>query len=47
MLYTLPVYDGKIITQSNFNNRTIPQMHKNIGITKDDMVPAVLQAIDK
>lgn len=34
MIYTLPVYDGKIITKSNFNNRTIPQMPKIIGVTK-------------
>lgn len=38
MIYTLPVYDGKIITKSNFNNRTIPQMPKIIGVTKNDMV---------
>ncbi len=47
MIYTLPVYDGKIITKSNFNNRTIPQMPKIMGVTKNDMVPAVLQAVDK
>ena len=49
MLYTLPVCDGKIITQSNFNSRTIPQMPKIIGITKNDMVPAVwrpFEAVD-
>ena len=43
MLYTLPVCDGKIITKSNFNSKTIPKMPKIIGITKNDMMPAVLQ----
>lgn len=47
MLYTLPVYDGKLLTKDTFNMHTIPQMPKIIGITTEDMVPAVLQILAK
>lgn len=47
MLYTLPVYDGKLLTKETFNMHTIPQMPKMIGITTEDMVPAVLQILAK
>lgn len=47
MLYTLPVYDGKMLTRDGFNMKTIPKMPKIIGMTITDMVPSVLMAIHK
>ncbi len=47
MLYTLPVCDGTIITKEGFNKHTIPELPKIFGVTKNDMVPIILQKIDK
>lgn len=47
MVYTLPVYDGGLLTKETFNMNTIPKMPKIIGLTQTDMVPSVLEAIDK
>ena len=47
MLYTLPIYDGKLLTKETFNMNTIPKMPKIIGITQTDMAPVILMEIDK
>ncbi len=47
MLYTMPVYDGKLLTKDTFNMKTIPKMPKIIGLTKNDMFPIILKGIDK
>ena len=31
MLYTFPVFDGKLLTKATFNMRTIPKMPKDPG----------------
>ena len=46
-LCTLPVYDGKLLVRQSFNMRTIPQMTKIIGITTEDIVPAILGILAK
>lgn len=47
LLYTLPVMDGKLMTKDSFNMNTIPRMPKIIGITNNDMVPAILEFLCK
>ena len=41
--YTLPVYDGELITADNFNMKTIPDVPILLGITQTDMVPIALE----
>ncbi|MBQ7204052.1 MAG: carboxylesterase family protein [Eubacterium sp.] len=41
--YTLPVYDGRLITPENFNMKTIPDMPMLVGITLTDMAPIALE----
>lgn len=45
MLYTMPVYDGKLLTKDTFNMKSIPKMPKIIGLTKNDMFPIILKRI--
>ena len=45
MLYTFPVYDGKIITENNFKMKNLPDISYMLGITSTDMVPMVLQGL--
>lgn len=47
MPYTLPVYDGKILKKGEFSIETIPDKPYIIGSTCTDMVPIVLQALNK
>ena len=47
MLHTFPVKDGKIITDTSFTMRTIPDMPIILGATITDMIPIVLEAITK
>lgn len=43
MLFTLPVYDGKLLCKGKFSMNTIPDIPYIIGVTKNDMMPAVLE----
>ncbi|MBE6719463.1 MAG: carboxylesterase/lipase family protein [Ruminococcaceae bacterium] len=45
--YTLPVYDGELITPENFNMKTIPDVPMLLGITQTDMVPIALEIFTK
>lgn len=47
MLLTLPVYDGKLLVKGNFSIKTIPDLPYIVGVTKNDMVPAVLELLAK
>ena len=47
MRYTFPVYDGVLLRQDKFDIRSIPDIPYILGVTSDDMIPAVLQAITK
>lgn len=42
ILFTLPVYDGKLLVKGKFGMDNIPDMPYILGVTKNDMVPAVL-----
>lgn len=45
ILYTLPVQDGGIIRETNFNMNTIPDMPYVIGVTTADMAPIALERL--
>ena len=45
--YTLPVYDGKLITPENFNMKTIPDVPILLGITQTDMAPIAMEIFTK
>ena len=45
--YTLPVYDGDLITPENFNMKTIPDIPLLLGITLTDMAPIALEIFTK
>ncbi len=45
MLYTLPVYDGKLLSKGSFSMKTIPNIPYIIGVTSNDMVPAGLELL--
>ncbi len=47
MLHTMPVKDGKIITDSNFNMKTIPDMPIILGETITDMLPIILEGLTR
>ena len=47
MPYTFPVYDGKILRKGSFTLQTVPDMPYLIGATCTDMIPMVLERIDK
>lgn len=47
MPYTFPVYDGVILKESNFSLRKIPDIPYIIGSTCTDMIPIVLEGINK
>lgn len=47
MLHTMPVKDGKIITESNFNMKTIPDMPIILGETITDMLPIILEGLTR
>lgn len=47
MPYTFPVYDGAILKQNHFSRNTIPDVAYIIGSTCTDMIPVVLQCINK
>lgn len=47
MLYTLPVYDGKLLCKGQFSIKTIPDLPYIIGVTKNDMMPIVLELMAK
>lgn len=45
MLYTFPVFDGKLLTKATFNMRTIPKMPKILGMTNADMIPVLVSGL--
>lgn len=45
--YTLPVYDGVLLTESSFKLNENPDMPYIIGCTCTDMIPIVLQGVTK
>lgn len=45
MLYTFPVFDGKLLTRATFNMRTIPKMPKILGMTNADMIPVLVSGL--
>ena len=47
MPYTFPVYDGAILSRSNFKLSTIPDIPYIIGSTCTDMIPIVLEGVNK
>lgn len=47
MPYTFPVYDGVILNESDFSLRKIPDIPYIIGSTCTDMIPIVLEGINK
>lgn len=47
MPYTFPVYDGKILQKGRFTSDTIADVPYMIGSTCTDMIPIVLQRINK
>ena len=47
MLYTMPIYDGKLLTKDTFKMNNIPSLPKIIGITQTDMFPIILKQICK
>lgn len=47
MLYTLPVYDGQVVTKSDFNMKNIQKAAYMLGVTQTDMVPIALKALTK
>ena len=47
MLYTMPIYDGKLLTKDTFKMNNIPSLPKIIGITQNDMFPIILKQICK
>ncbi|MGN0528121.1 MAG: carboxylesterase family protein [Eubacterium sp.] len=47
MPYTFPVYDGVILNKNTFNLNHIPDMPYIIGSTCTDMIPIVLEAVNK
>lgn len=47
MPYTLPVYDGKILKKGGFSVNTIADVPYIIGSTCTDMMPIVLQRLNK
>lgn len=47
MPYTFPVYDEKILKKELFNIKHIPDMPYIIGMTCTDMIPVVLERVDK
>lgn len=44
---TLPCYDGYIVRKGGYNEKTIPDMPYLIGITTNDMFPAILEHTTK
>lgn len=42
MAYTLPVYDGQLLTPETFNMHTMPQVPVMAGITINDMSPMIM-----
>ena len=47
MPYTFPVYDGVILRESTFKLNKIPDMPYIIGSTCTDMIPIVLEGVNK
>lgn len=47
MLYTLPVYDGTLLTKDSFSKKSMPPMPYILGVTQTDMVPVVLERLTK
>lgn len=47
MPYTFPVYDGAILKKGAFSRNTIPDIPYIIGSTCTDMIPIVLQRLNK
>ncbi|MGN1328657.1 MAG: carboxylesterase family protein [Eubacterium sp.] len=47
MPFTFPVYDGKILSEDSFKLNNIPDMPYIIGSTCTDMIPIVLEGVDK
>ena len=45
--FTFPVYDGKILEKSEFKLENMPDMPYIIGSTCTDMIPIVLEGLDK
>lgn len=45
IVYSLPVVDGGIIKENNFNMNTIPDMPYIIGVTTADMAPIALERL--
>ena len=46
-LYTLPCYDGALVTKASYNADTVPNMPLIVGVTLNDMVPIALEAFAK
>lgn len=46
-LHTMPVKDGKIITDNSLSLNTIPDLPIILGVTVTDMMPVVLEAVTK
>lgn len=47
MPYTFPVYDGKILNENTFKLNKIPDIPYIIGSTCTDMIPIVLEGVNK
>ncbi|MBQ6380923.1 MAG: carboxylesterase family protein [Clostridia bacterium] len=45
--YTFPVYDGKVLDKARFSLQSLPDMPYIIGSTCTDMVPIVLEGVDR
>ena len=45
MKYTLPVYDGKLLSKGNFEMKKIPNLPYILGVTSHDMIPAGLELV--
>lgn len=47
MFYTLPVFDGKLVTTETFNMKSISKMPKLLSVTSEDMLPIILAELVK
>ena len=45
MRFTLPVYDGRLLSKGNFKLKTLPNIPYIIGVTSHDMLPAGLELL--
>lgn len=47
MLYTFPVYDGKLLCKESFTMRSITDIPYMVGMTVTDMLPPILENLTK